>query len=326
MRSPYLFAHRVVGVALIMFAAAMCLPAASAAQVPTYLTTWGSRGSGDGQFLNPTGITIDRFGVLYVVDTGNARVQKFNRDGAFLGSWLLPAVEPNEQNLPYDIACDAFGHVFVINEGSLHVQKFTTDGALLMQWGYSGSGPGQFIDPISIACDDVGNVYVGVLGTREIKKFTGDSVFVARWGTHDETLGLCVSPQGVVYAAQYAGSVQAFSTSGAPLFTWGTEGADPGQFRGSTRVTTDREGHVYVSDSNNQRIQMFTAAGAYLGQWGTGGQENLPGVFAFPFGIACDPDGNVYVVDSSNPRIQKFGHAVVAAKQQSWGGLKALYR
>ena len=45
--------------------------------VGTFLTKWGTYGSGDGQFINPTGVAVDGSGNVFVGDTGNHRIQKF---------------------------------------------------------------------------------------------------------------------------------------------------------------------------------------------------------------------------------------------------------
>ena len=42
-----------------------------------YFTQWGSRGNGNGQFNNPSGIAVDSLGNVYVADSGNNRIQKF---------------------------------------------------------------------------------------------------------------------------------------------------------------------------------------------------------------------------------------------------------
>ena len=69
-------------------------------------------------------------------------------------------------------------------------------------------------------------------------------------------------------------------------------------------MTTDAAGNVYVADISNQRIQKFTAAGAYITQWGSLGGGN--GQFNNPHGVATDAAGNVYVADFDNNRVQKF--------------------
>lgn len=52
-------------------------------------TTWGERGSGQGQFLEPTGAAIGG-GAVYVMDLGNDRIQVFDLDGTFLRMWEIP--------------------------------------------------------------------------------------------------------------------------------------------------------------------------------------------------------------------------------------------
>src|SRR4051794_37946821 len=48
---------------------------------------WGSQGSGNAQFTSPSGIAVDSTGNVYVADTGNHRVQKFDSNGNFLTAW-----------------------------------------------------------------------------------------------------------------------------------------------------------------------------------------------------------------------------------------------
>jgi DNA-binding beta-propeller fold protein YncE len=105
---------------------------------------------------------------------------------------------------------------------------------------------------------------------------------------------------------------------------WGSQGSDNGLFFQPTGVAVDGNGNVYVADSNNQRIQMFTSDGAYLGQWGHLGATD--GLFNFPYGVAASPSGLVYVTDSGNSRVEKFGDSALPARNATWGSVKARYR
>jgi tripartite motif-containing protein 71 len=91
---------------------------------------------------------------------------------------------------------------------------------------------------------------------------------------------------------------------GAFLTTWGSSGSGNGQFSLPEGVATDGSGHVYVADTNNDRIQKFDASGTFLTTWGSVGSGN--GQFDSPIGVATDGSGNVYVADTFNHRIQKF--------------------
>ena len=64
------------------------------------------------------------------------------------------------------------------------------------------------------------------------------------------------------------------------------------------------DGTIYVADTNNHRIQRFSATGTFLSQWGAQGSGD--GQFYHPHGVAVAPDGTVYVADTGNARIQRF--------------------
>jgi DNA-binding beta-propeller fold protein YncE len=85
---------------------------------------------------------------------------------------------------------------------------------------------------------------------------------------------------------------------------WGTSGSGAGQFDLPRGIAIGPSGEVYVSDSDNDRVQKFTPNGRFLTKWGS--QGTAPGQFITPEGIATDAAGNVYVADQLNDRIQKF--------------------
>jgi hypothetical protein len=72
---------RIVGIAGV----ALFAPQAGQAETPPcYLMQWGTQGAGAGEFESPQGMAIDGNGFVYVVDTGNHRIQKFTTSGAFV--------------------------------------------------------------------------------------------------------------------------------------------------------------------------------------------------------------------------------------------------
>lgn len=87
---------------------------------------------------------------------------------------------------------------------------------------------------------------------------------------------------------------------------WGgtNAGTQDGMFNNPCGVAIDGAGNVLVADTNNNRIQKFTSAGASITKWGSFGYD--AGQFYSPWDIAVDVAGNVYVADASNNRVQKF--------------------
>ena len=79
---------------------------------------------------------------------------------------------------------------------------------------------------------------------------------------------------------------------------------DNGMLKSPTGIAIDQEGNVYVADTDNHRIQVFSSNGTFISKWGEYGSGN--GTFNQPEGIAIDQEGNVYVADTANNRIQVF--------------------
>ena len=52
-----------------------------------FLLSWGSNGTADGQFNDPTGIAVDGSGNVYIADTNNNRIQRFTSSGVYSGQW-----------------------------------------------------------------------------------------------------------------------------------------------------------------------------------------------------------------------------------------------
>jgi sugar lactone lactonase YvrE len=87
--------------------------------------------------------------------------------------------------------------------------------------------------------------------------------------------------------------------------TWGKIGTGNGQFATTHNgIAVDKAGTVYIADTDNNRVQVLSKAGAFVRKWGTSGGGN--GQFAGAEDIAVAPDGTVWVADRGNLRVQAF--------------------
>jgi DNA-binding beta-propeller fold protein YncE len=94
------------------------------------------------------------------------------------------------------------------------------------------------------------------------------------------------------------------SPEGRVLGSFGSRGAEPGQFNYPTNIARDQQGQLYVADSMNFRIQIFTPQGRYLSSFGRLGDGS--GDFNRPKGVAVDGDGHIYVVEGLHDVVQIF--------------------
>jgi len=172
---------------------------------------WGKfgfawRGADMGKFDVPWGLATDQEGNVYVSDTSNARIQKFQSDGQPLLKWGRDGSFDGAFFFPRGVAVDFVGNIYVADESNNRIQKFDPRGSFLTKWGREGSGPGQFKSPWGIACDALGNVYVVDSGNHRVQKFDGNGTFLCAFGNRGKTdaqmnfpYGIAVDKQGCVF-------------------------------------------------------------------------------------------------------------------------------
>lgn len=189
----------------------------------------------------------------------------------------------------------------------------------LRAWGGNGDAQGQFASPYGIAVSSSGWVYVADSDNHRIQVFDADGVFQAEFGAYGTGDGAFRSPRGIDFdttGALYVvdslnDRVQKFTvneTNKTFTFTskFGASGTGDGQFVQPYDLAVDRaNGKVYVADTLNHRLQVFTTAGAFVKVIGTGRGSGL-GQFNYPSGVAVDSAGNLYVADTYNNRVVKY--------------------
>lgn len=131
----------------------------------------------------------------------------------------------------------------------------------------------------------------------------------------DHPVALAVGLNGDVYVTDLSQRVTVISPAGKVLRRWGKPGSGPGEFRFipndptvptqvQASITVGQDGTVYVSDSGNARVQVFTADGRFVRQFGSFGAGK--GQFLRPYTLMVDNAGDVYVDDDQAETLSKF--------------------
>jgi hypothetical protein len=121
----------------------------------------GAAGGDFGQFSYPTYVALDPAGNVFVADTLNSRIQKFDAAGNFVTSIGRAGSNWGEFDKPKGVALDTFGNVYVVDTGWSNVQIFNPKGEILLFFGGRGPVPGMMKNPLSIAIDKNNRIYVG---------------------------------------------------------------------------------------------------------------------------------------------------------------------
>lgn len=125
------------------------------------LRDFGVRGKDAGQLNLPRDIAVAPNGDVYIVDSGNFRVQVFRPDGTFVREFGSPGAQFGQFSRPKGIAVDRDGNVYVVDTAFGNFQIFDAQGRLLMFVGErsAADGPGKFMLPAGIEVDEDGRVY-----------------------------------------------------------------------------------------------------------------------------------------------------------------------
>jgi len=193
------------------------------------------------------------------------RVQRFSPSGEVLSSWRMPETDLGK---PKGMCRDTNGNVVIVEPHYQRVNHFAPDGTLVEQWGSHGANLGQLVLPRSVTVNSHGDI------------------FVSEYTTVDR--------------------VQGFSALGRkPITVFGKPGTGDGEFNRAEGLDVDAQDRLYVADSCNHRIQIFSRDGKWLKTYGKAGRGL--GELSYPYDVRVDRAGRQYVCEFGNSRIQVFG-------------------
>ena len=227
---------------------------------------WGKRGlrEWNGPYFNfPISIAIDSERKVFVSNNNDIRI--FDEMGQFYSSWI---VRPEGQifSNPRGMAVGIGENIYITTSAD-NVVKYDNYGSYIISWGESGSNIRQFKNPTGIAVDNEGNVFVSDTSNHRIQKFDPDGNFLLTWGKYGDNDGEFLRPFGIaidnnndVYVVDESkNQVQKFDSDGLFLTKWGKYGKKPGEFNHPFYIAVNKSGkNIYVTDSYNGRVQMFT--------------------------------------------------------------------
>jgi DNA-binding beta-propeller fold protein YncE len=195
----------------------------------------------DGQFRQPTDVTWDTQGDIFISDGYvNARVAKFSKDGDWIKSFGEPGSNEGQLNTPHSIAADARGNIYVADRGNRRIQVFDPDGT--------------FVRAISVASVPVPPDAHPAIGNQPSANVQGTMAPGAPWA-------ICITPgpnQVLFMADAYPGRIYKLSLDGKVLGVFGKAGKQPKQFGWIHEIACPSEHELYVAEVLNWRVQRLT--------------------------------------------------------------------
>ena len=231
---------------------------------------------------------------------GQSQAEKFN-----------PKTFPFQLIGPYGIAIDSKGLVYVADQrvGAIFIFNTETHDTQLIRNGYEA----HFGWINGLAIDDDDRLFVSDGKMHRVLIFNAKHE-VENQITEglEDPVGLALDTtnrflyvvdtqqdQVIVYDADTLKLLRRIGTGGKNHFL-----TTPGDFGAPQGVALDNDGNVYVTDTLNNRVEIFDADGNFISLFGKHGDG--PGYFARPKGIAVDGDGHIWVADEMEDRLQVF--------------------
>ena len=254
----------------------------------------GSSGTDNDRLNAPSAIYVDDNQNLFIADTNNHRVQKWEKDSSsgttVAGQTGNAGSALNQLHSPQALWIDSKNNLYIADLSNHRIVKWTSQSSVLMAGGNGqGNLPNQLNDPVGLYFDEPNN-------NLFISNYLGHSIIKWKIG---ETQGLFI-----------AGTV-------------GNIGNSSAQFAHPSTVALDKNGNIYIADTYNHRIQLFCDGSSEGGKTIAGITDqsgNNNNQLNFPHDLALDTGNfDLYVADSENDRIQKFSFISPSSK-----GIKAM--
>uniref|UniRef100_A0A7S0KXU1 Peptidylamidoglycolate lyase n=1 Tax=Asterionellopsis glacialis TaxID=33640 RepID=A0A7S0KXU1_9STRA len=255
---------------------------------------------GRSELEGPEGVVADDQGNVYIADTWNHRIQKYDKEGGLVSSWGSRGSGDEELDQPEGMAIFN-GILHIADRYNNRIQRTDLEGNFLEAIGSPTRS--DFSEPTDISFDREGNMYVVEYISERIQKLDQDGTHVADFdkgcsasgqlrGSSCETSSVAVDSEGNVYAAYINHKVVKYSSTGDVLATINIAG------NGTPKsIAVDSEDNIFVVDSANKKVLMYDALSEYIGCFGE---------FPYAAYISIGKDDHMYVADSITSHIEKF--------------------
>jgi RHS repeat-associated protein len=280
---------------------------------------FGTKGTTNSHFLEPSGAAVDASGNVWIADTGNNRLQEFDTSGNHLKNVSKFGTGAGQLQRPHGLTVDSAGNIWTADTGNNRLEEFSPTGAFKqVDLGDPENFPYTALkEPQGVAIDVEGNAWVADTGNHRIIRYcrsAGTEEFIwsrsAAFGEGQLTSpsGIAIGAEGNVYVTDKVQStVYEYTHEGNFVRKFGTTGSGNGALKEPTGISTDPAGRVWVADTANNRLEEFGPTGAFLQTFGSAGTGT--GQMSAPSAVAVDLNSGTWVADTVNDRIQHWtGH------------------
>lgn len=218
----------------------------------------------------------------------------------------LPLGSPDFLDTPHGVYVDDNNRLYVTDTGFARVT--VVDLTTKLSFDIVGAGRNRFKTPIGVVADRMGRIYVSDSEMRNVSVFDKKGKFqYFLEGEFQRPTGLAINPvdSSLYVSDTWEHVIWHYDAAGRRIGQVGTEAVDePGHLNYPTHITVDHKGYLYVADTLNFMVQIFSPGGEFYMSFGLVGDSWRS--FDKIKGIAVDSDGHIYVTDSAQDMVKIF--------------------
>ncbi len=280
----------------------------------------GSNGTTNGNFRDPRDVAVSSENFLYVADTGNCRIQKFDLDGNYISKWgVCGAGDSSDFKSPTNIAIDSNNNLYITDDG--YIKKYSKDGVYIKRWG--GWATYNWGGAEDIAIDKNDNVYVINYYNSRIEVYDKNGNYLKSIGSGGNLENQFSGIKGInidssfMYITDTGNSaIKIFNIDGTFISYFGSKATkdEEGKFDMLGKITSYKN-NLYVTNtyfygpggdmSKYDVVQVFDKSGKFIYQYKLFSPVSAWAA-GYPAGLTVDSKGNLYVVEWIYDKLYKF--------------------
>lgn len=267
------------------------------------LADWSTRRLRQSIFRSPVSVAADGAGHAYVADAAARQVIELSTRTGTITRWTAPVDPMVSGPFGSSLAVDPEGNVILAEANGSRLDTYSQSGQLIHRSGKPISSTGPALAYAGLGIDSGGKLSALTYPQPNVRTYSPAGRLIHSWCAvcdlplPNSPATMAVSPAGNVYVAVPSEIVE-FTPEGIPLHSWSAKTISRGDpLLDIAGMAADRRGNLYVTDLDQNALEIFSPSGRFLASWKGPGDKTA---FTSLGPVTVDRQGNIFLVNGKS--------------------------